>query len=687
MPEAALKLLPTVNQNRTPALNEAGISQSQLIRFMVDDKGIALPQKLGGWTKFYPNAMDSTVRNLWAWSDINSNKYLGVGCTSSLNVILNNLLSNITPRTFTDTPAIATYKASTVSGSNAVNINDPSSNITVYDTVFIQTQISVGGLVLFGLYQCYNPSSDPNNYTIYATDALGNPAYATSTSSASLLPQFATTSGSAIVSVTLANHGYSIGSSFPVLTSTTVGGITFSGNYTVTSVTSSSVFTIQTANSATSTTTGYLNGGNASYLYYVGIGPAATSVGYGVGAYGAGGWGTGVVPPANIGSPITATDWTLDNWGSFLVACPYGGPIYYWNPTITPPVATVIPQAPAANAGVFVAMPERQIVAFGSTTNGILDPLLVRWCDLNDFNSWIATVANQAGSYRIPRGSLIVGGIQGPQQGLLWTDLAVWAMQYTGQPYVYSFNEIGTGCGLIAPKAAASMNGVVYWMSQTQFFHLSANGVSPIVCPIWDVVFQTIQSLNAATIKKIRIATNSQFGEVTWYYPTVNGGENTNYVKYNVITNGWDYGTLDRTSWINQSVFGPPIGSSSSNFIYQHETSTDADGQPMSSSFTTGYFAMSEGAYKSFVDLVWPDMKWGYYNQTASANVQISFNVTDYPGDTPTVFGPYTVTQATEYFNTRFRGRLVSISVASNDTGSFWRLGNIRYRAQPDGRF
>jgi hypothetical protein len=89
MPHASLKLLPTVNQNRTPALNEAGISESQLIRFMIDDKGVALPQKLGGWGKFYPTAMDSVVRALLAWADVNSNKYLGVGCTSSLNTILN----------------------------------------------------------------------------------------------------------------------------------------------------------------------------------------------------------------------------------------------------------------------------------------------------------------------------------------------------------------------------------------------------------------------------------------------------------------------------------------------------------------------------------------------------------------------------------------------------------------------
>ena len=123
-------------------------------------------------------------------------------------------------------------------------------------------------------------------------------------------------------------------------------------------------------------------------------------------------------------------------------------------------------------------MPERQIVAWGSTLNGIQDPLLVRWCDINDFTSttsWINLSTNQAGSYRIPRGSKIVGAIQGPQQGLIWTDLAVWSMQYINQPYIYAFNEIGTGCGLKARKAATSLNGVVYWMGQSQFFMYSGS--------------------------------------------------------------------------------------------------------------------------------------------------------------------------------------------------------------------
>jgi hypothetical protein len=317
---------------------------------------------------------------------------------------------------------------------------------------------------------------------------------------------------------------------------------------------------------------------------------------------------------------------------------------------------------------------------------------LVRWCDVENYNQWIALITNQAGSYRIPKGSKIVQSIQGPHQGLIWTDLGLWAMQYVGPPYVYQFNELGNGCGLVGRKAAASVNGVVYWMGQSQFFRLSGNGVEPIRCPIWDVVFQDLDTSN---LDRIRVAPNSRFGEIAWHFPTNgNGGENYGYVKYNFILDQWDYAFnsianpyIARSAWINESVLGAPIGAALNQYLYQHETSTDADGVAMDSYFQTGYFVLTEADVLMFIDQVWPDMKWGYYGGSQDANILLTFYVTDYPGQTPRTYGPYTLTQATTYITPRFRGRLVSIRIESNDIGSWWRLGNFRYRLQPDGRF
>lgn len=772
MPHASVKLKPGVDQNETPALNEAGISVSNLIRFIYSRSGIGLIQKLGGWTKFFPNTISSVVRALWAWEDTQARSRLAVGTQnasgtyrSQLSVITNGTQINITPRAISDNVVL---DLESTAGDSIIKITDATTDgITFYDSVYIPAHISIGGVILFGLYAC-NPDGFQAStiYHVQALDRLGGPLLAPATSTTAYVASFDTTNGSSAVTVTLPDHGYIAGDTYPILIPVAVGGVTLFSQYPVQSVIDADNFVIIGNNQATSTDTQSINGGNARYIYSIGFGPTPSGVGYGIGAYGDGGYGTGSIPDVETGFPIDAKDWTLDNWGEVLVSCPitssivltttaasgdgttgtitfdetyllpigeaiaitgmiptdWNGtyvvtsstentvsflsastgaqtsagviavestlfaPVYIWDSEISPPVSFAIPQSPPVNDGIFVAMPQRQIVAWGSTFTGVSDPLLLRWCDVNNYNSWIGTVTNQAGSFRIPKGSRIVSCLQGPQQGLIWTDLGVWSMQYIGTPYVYSFNEIGSGCGLIGRKAAASVNGNIFWMGPSQFFSLSDGGVQPVPCPVWDVIFQ---DLDQTALDKIRVGVNSRFGEITWYYPTLSsGGEVNAYVKYHVYLQVWDFGTLARSAWIDQSVLGPPIGSDpNSGYLYQHETSPNADGQPLLASFRTGYYAMSDGDLQTFVDQVWPDMKWGDYGGVQNATVNMTFYVTDYPGQTPIVFGPYALTQSTNFITPRFRGRLVSIELSSNDIDSFWRIGNIRYRLQQDGKF
>lgn len=690
MSHAALTLIAGVNQNRTPAMNTAAISSCNLIRFIPDQQLGGIPQKLGGWTKVYPNAMGSTTRALWAWADINDVYYLAVGAEESLSVISYGSGGTGTPALMDISPAEdtnnVTVDVTTTSGSSTVTITDPGSDITNYDSVFIGTQIAVGGLVLYGLYQCSSVSS--NTYTIEAKNALGNPALATSSvANGGAVPTFTTVSASSIVTVTLAAHGYVVGQTFTVFVSLTIAGITLHGDYLITSVPTSSTFTIQASNAANAAAgPTSMNSGLARYLYLIGFGPLPGGTGFGIDGFGVGGFGSGVTPAANPGTPIETTDWSLDNWGGFLIACPREGAIYLWNPLSNQSGASVIPTAPPFNVGAFVAMPQRQIIAWGSTSTGIIDHLLIRWCDVNNYNQWIPLVQNQAGSFRLTRGSKIIGALQGPQQGFVWTDVGLWSMQYVGQPDVYSFNEIAMGCGLVGNKAAGVLDGDVFWMGQSQFYTLGDGGVQSLYCPVWDVIFQDLDTDN---LEKIRFAANSRFGEATWYYPTTSsGGEVSNYVKYNKFLQQWDFGAIGRTAWINQSVLGPPIGADAdTNFLYQHETSNDADGAAMDSYFQTGYFTLDEGNWQIFIDQVWPDMKWGLYGGVQSANVNITFYVVDYPGQTPRTYGPFTVTQATTYITPRLRGRLVSVRISSDDVGSFWRLGQLRYRTQQDGKY
>ena len=583
---------------------------------------------------------------------------------------------------------------SATAGSSVVTVALPNNGYSVGSTFTILKPVTIGNATFLGQY-LVNSVIDANNFTIIAPN---NPfASFTGSISGTTLTVTGSVAGTIATGMTVQKTtGSGVAANTTItgqLTGTTGGIGTYSLSGSAQTVASTSMYGTPAAVT--------MNGGNAYYIYSYGVGSIGPSIGYGNGGYGSGGYGIGSTGTPAVGTDITANDWTLDNWGEILISCPINNtgltstnvpfqPIYQWDPLSGSPTATVIPNSPPVNDGAFVAMPQRQIIAWGSTFTGVQDPLLIRWCDVNNYSTWIGTNTNQAGSYRIPRGSKIVGCIQGPQQGLVWTDVDLWAMQYVGYPYVYSFNEIGSGCGLIGRKAAASLNGAVYWMGPSQFYSLSGQGVQPIVCPVWDVIFQDFDQSNP---NKIRVAVNSRFSEITWYYPTLPTGEVTSYVKLNTVLNTWDYGTLARTAWVDQSVLGPPIGADPNTLtLYQHETTNSFAGITGTPSFQTGYFAIADGDQKAYVDEMWPDMKWGFYGftpgpTTPSATVNVTFNVVDYPGQTPVTYGPYAVTQGTQYISPRFRGRLVQIGISGLNDNSFWRLGNIRYRVSPDGKY
>jgi len=574
---------------------------------------------------------------------------------------------------------------STATNSGTVTVVYPNHGFSIGSTVSFNVPTVVGGITIYGYYTVATVI-DVNTYTFIAA------VQATSTQSSFM--NFGNMDDVYYVNIGPpgANTGYGLGGygyggygvGQPVntgrnTTASFTGSIDGSGILTASSVTGNIVpgMTLSGSGVASGTT----------------IQSQITGTPYGAGTYQVStiaAVSSTSMTATNSPTTITATDWSLDNFGQLLVAAPRGGPIFYYTPEGPSATAFIFNNSPTVNNGMFVAMPQRQIIAYGSSFTGIIDPLLIRWCDVGDPTTWIATSVNQAGSYRLPEGSQIVAGLQTQQQAIFWTDESVWSMQYIGSPLVYAFNKIATGVGAIGPKAVGAMNNMVFWMSPSQFNMLSPQGVTAIPCPVWDVVFQ---NLNSAYVYNIRCATNSLFSEVWWFYPSTasTSGENDSYVKYNVSTMTWDYGSMGRTAWIDQSVLGPPIGTGTDLVIYQHEVGNDAGLVPMTPSFETGYFALSEGDQMVFIDQMWPDMKWGDYNQNqtgqANASVQITFFGVNYPGDTPTQYGPYTVTKSTEYISTRIRNRLLAFQVSSSDANSFWRLGQIRYRFQPDGKY
>ncbi len=694
MPFGSVQLIAGVNTERTPTLLRTGYSTTAYSRFKD-----GLWQKLGGWVRYFNLVIAGIPRDLHVWEDLNLLQHLLIGSTEGLFVLTNGTLTNITPQQFVSNfvPSFSTSM-----NSPTVTITDPNvNNVTVDDSVFFNTPISVGGLVLFGMFP--------------VTAALGGSSYqitaatnATSTIlSGGVVPEFTTTLGSSVVTVTIPNHGLA-GMLVPVVVfqiPTTGNGVTINSNYDVASIIDANNFTIVASTQATGNGSFFMNGGNAQLVYFIAIGPPPSGSGYGTGGYGLGGYAQGSSGGGGdqTGTPITATDWTTANWGEIALACPAGGGIYSWDPASGFNNAGIVPGAPTFCGGIFVSTSQQILVAWGSSfaqSVGIeFDPLLVSWSASGDFTNWVPLSSDQAGDFRIPFGSKIMGGIATPTQNLIWTDLDCWVMNYLGPPLVYGFNNIGAGAGLISSHAAMQFRSSVYWMGLSNFYATTPGGVAVIPCPVWDFVFQNLLPGNDPNTglpftSKIRAMPNTNFNEVGWLFPSVNSpdGENDSYVKMNVTEQGnpWDTGpsnTLPRSAWTDQSILGPPLSASDAGIIFQQETTMDADGAPMPYSFTTGYFFIAEGEDFAYVDQIHPDFKWGFYGQAQNATVQITINVINYLSDTPTQYGPYSVTATGQQFiSTRFRGRQMSFTISGNDLGTFVRLGMIRYRWRPMGR-
>jgi hypothetical protein len=678
MPEVMIRLKPGVNVEQTPALNQAGIASSNLIRHRY-----GLPEKLGGWDKFFGFAVGGVPKALNAWEDLNANTYLGVGATMVLGAINNNVLISLTPQQLTSD---FTPNFSTVLNSATVTILDSNvTTITPLVSIEFKTPIAVGGIILSGVY----PVSlflGAGQYQIVAAVAASS-----GVSNGGAVPVFTTSNGSALITVALTANGLAVGQSISFPIPTTVGGVTILGTYQCVSITDANHFVISTNSLATSSTSASMNSGNAEILYYIGLGPVSPSTGYSVSTYSSGFYSTGVAITAQTGTPITATDWTLDNWGQTFLATPENGGVYYWTPNQGLQTSVLVSGAPTYNTGMFVSMQTQMLICYGSTVKNQIgisqDPLLVAWSNVGDYTNFTVATTSLSGSRRLSTGSKIIGGMATPQQELLWTDVGVWSMNFLGTlaQGVWGFLEVGRGCGLVGKHAACRIGASVYWMSNSNFFSMVAGGIpTPMPCSVWDVVFQ---DLSSTYFYKSWAWANTPFNEVWFFFPRQSTGATDPdfYVKVN-MDGLWDYGPLPRSCGIDVSLLGMPIAATPAGIIYQHETSPDADGQAINSWFETGYYRLSEGQDVMVVDWAFPDFIWETFAGSTSANIEITISSYSYLSSTPVVVGPYTVSKATPYFNTRIRGRFFKLRYESNDLGSFWRTGGSMFRVANDGR-
>jgi len=424
---------------------------------------------------------------------------------------------------------------------------------------------------------------------------------------------------------------------------------------------------------------------------------------------------------AASGDIVTAPGlWSLDNLGNKLIATINGGESFEWdsNPTgANNTRATIISGAPTSSAFSLVSTPDRHLVFFGTETTigtkSTQDPMFVRFSSQEDINTYAPSATNTAGTQRLADGSKIVGAIRGRDAIYVWTDTALFIMRFVGPPFTFSFQQVGTNCGLIGQNAAVEVDGTAYWMSENGFFRYTGK-LESLPCLVEDHVYDDI---NTIPKQHINAGLNNLFGEVMWFYPNSGSGTVNRMVAYNYLDSSperpvWTVGTLARTSWQDSAVFGKPHAteydtssngtSGSSTFVqgnvdgvsyyYEHETGLDQIREGATTSITanieSGDFDIGQqglagdGEFMMKIRRVIPD----FLAQTGDA--RITLNLRDFPNDTAasSTLGPFTVTSGTQKIDTRARARSISLKIDNTSTSQFWKLGTFRIDYQPDGR-
>ena len=587
MPLQKLEFRPGLNREGTDYANEGGWYDGDKIRFRS-----GFPEKIGGWSRFSNSTYKGAARTLWQWFDLNSNNYIGVGTNLKYYVEFGGLYTDITPIYATST---LVNKLSTVNGSNVITVTDTGYQPNIGDYVVLSGASTIGGVssTLINTEQLVLSVDLINDTWTFATSATAistvplsggtvtaqyevpvglnvysyGTGWGTSPWGGAITPvlailtnPFATTASSGTIVVTQTAHGLTTGSYVNFANASAVGGVNASAlnaTFQITYINANS-YSIVLASGllATSTTTG---GGTVTVI------DQSTSYG----------WGNDFTGSTAIGQQLRL--WTADNFGEYLFIAPRGGAIYYWIPNGAYPggantrAQSLSTQSTAAGYdGTYVPTKTYQIVssaiqefiiAFGSnsyvpgTPTSPFNPLLVRWSDQANPYQWIPSITNQSGEFALTNGSYIMGARATRQEILVWTDSALYTMQYIGAPYVWSFNILMDNISVISPNCMVTVNNVTYWMGNEKFYMYSGR-VETLPCALRQYIFDDIDKTQAY---QIFAGSNEGYNEVWWFYCSSRTNVIDKYVIYNYLDRVWYYGSMERTAWLDSGTLQNPV--------------------------------------------------------------------------------------------------------------------------------
>ena len=635
MPLTKLQFRPGINKENTSYSNEGGWFDCDKVRFRA-----GYPEKIGGWTKTSTNSFLGTARALHAWQTISLAKYLGVGTNLKYYVESGQAFYDITPLRSTTGAGDVTFSAT--NGSATITVTDTAHGAIVGDFVTFSGAATLGGNITANVlnqeYKVLTVPSD-NTFTIEAREVAS------------------------------------------------VSEITVNGVYTPTTV------------NANSSDTG--NGGSSvvgQYQINVGLDSAVFGDGWGAGTWGRGTW--------NSSATLTLTDvlrfWTHDNFGEDLIINVHNGNLYYFDSSAglntRAQVLTSVAGAnspPTVATKVLVSDVDLHVIAFGCDSEanpGTQDPLLIRFSDQRNALDWQATVDNTAGDLKISSGSKIVTAVETKREILVFTDTALYSMQFIGPPDTFGITLVSEGITIQSPLSAIAVEDNVFWMGQNEFYIYNGQ-VQKIPCSVRDFVFSDFNTFQS---EKVFGAVNSGFSEVWWYYPSADATENNRYVVFNYLQNAWYIGTLNRTAWVDRGVNTTPIAASTDYYLYNHESGDD-DGSTnpvsaISAHIESSQMDIGDGDQFTFISRIIPDLT--FRNSANGAGATLTLKTRNFPGgnylnsDASSITKSATVPveQFTEDARVRLRGRSFALRVESTTTGVGWRLGSPRVEIRPDGR-
>ena len=682
-----------------------------------------LPEKIGGWAQL--GSVDITGRNTAIHHFINSSgiKYAILGANRILYAYSGGIFYDIHP--------IKT----TTSLSNCFTTTNGSAIVTI--TFASAHNINKGDIILLDNFQGITGSNfNSSNFELNKFQVISVPTTTTLTIDVGTneTGSGATTAGSVRV-----QHYYPVG---PAVEVATTGwglgqwGGTQSGQFTSTlsSGINSSVTSLTLASSASFGSSGTALVGSELITFTSNSNNVLSGLTRGAKGTTAASHSSGATVTdassffawnGSTSGDITTDPglWSLDNFGNSIIATIFGGETFEWNsdPTNANDTrATLLANAPTSSSFSLVSTPDRHLIFFGTETTigtpSTRDEMFIRFSDQENIDtttSYAPSATNTAGTQRLADGSRIVGSLRGRDAIYVWTDTSLFIMRFVGAPFTFSFQQVGTNCGLIGKNAAVEVDGAAYWMSENGFFRYTGK-LESLPCLVEDFVYDDI---NTIPKQHINAGLNNLFGEVTWFYPNSGSGTVNRVVCYNYLDSTperpvWTTGTLARTAWQDSAVFGKPHATEYSpsaagattnkDYVYgnsegmstyfEHETGLDqvkeGSTTAISSNIESGDFDIGsngldgDGEFIMKIRRVLPD----FLSQTG--NSLVTLNLRDYPNDSnvSSSLGPFTVSSSTQKIDTRARARSVALKISNTSTGQFWKLGTFRLDIQPDGR-